>query len=205
MSKDKPAQRSRFAITGKLLGLTSTDGQTVKYLEMATPVGVYWIKLSKRLQCQVKVNQLQEQEWIHLIGVSKLNPKTGQMKLKAHTLTPATPSHLQQHLTFSVAQPKEKPEGKILVCQKSSCCQRGAQAICAALKTELGDRGLDKHVEIVKTGCMNNCKAGPHVVIMPGKARYTKVKTTQVAQLIDQHFSPPQASPVTAKFSLSVS
>jgi (2Fe-2S) ferredoxin len=195
MSKDKLAQRSRFAITGKLLGLTSTNGHTVKYLELATSAGVYWIKLSKRLQCQVKVNQLQEQDWIHLMGVSKINPRTGQLKLKAYILTPITSGQSQQQLLFPTASPKEKTEGKILVCQKSSCCQRGAQAICAALKTELGDRGLTHQVEIVKTGCMNNCKAGPHVVIMPGKSRYTKVKVNQVAQLIDQHFSSPSAPP----------
>jgi hypothetical protein len=180
MSKDKLAQRSRFAITGKLLGLTSTNGHTVKYLELATSAGVYWIKLSKRLQCQVKVNQLQEQDWIHLMGVSKINPRTGQLKLKAYILTPITSGQSQQQLLFPTASPKEKTEGKILVCQKSSCCQRGAQAICAALKTELGDRGLTHQVEIV---------------IMPGKSRYTKVKVNQVAQLIDQHFSSPSAPP----------
>lgn len=82
---------------------------------------------------------------------------------------------------------KRRSQDTILVCQKSDCCKRGANALMQALQTELTDRGLEGQVAIRGTGCMKQCKAGP-ALVMPDKSRYTRLCPNQVAALIDKHF-----------------
>lgn len=82
---------------------------------------------------------------------------------------------------------KRRSQDTILVCQKSDCCKRGANALMRALQTELNDRGLDGQVAIRGTGCMKQCKAGP-ALVMPDKSRYTRLGPNQAAALIDKHF-----------------
>ncbi|MDZ4871365.1 MAG: hypothetical protein CLLPBCKN_000753 [Chroococcidiopsis cubana SAG 39.79] len=93
-------------------------------------------------------------------------------------MTPATPVKRQT-----------KAKASILVCQKSDCVKRGANGVCKALQASLNERGLENEVEIKPTGCLKQCKAGPNVVVMPDKTRYTRVQTEQVAELIDKHFT----------------
>ncbi len=88
----------------------------------------------------------------------------------------------------SKSNSKKRPsQDTILVCQKSDCCKRGANALIRALQTELNDRGLDGQVEIRGTGCMKQCKAGP-ALVMPDKSRYTRLHPNQVSALVDKHF-----------------
>lgn len=82
---------------------------------------------------------------------------------------------------------KRRSQDTILVCQKSDCCKRGANALMRALQTELNDRGLDQQVAVRGTGCMKQCKAGP-ALVMPDKSRYTRLRPDQAAALVDKHF-----------------
>ncbi|MGF1536131.1 MAG: ferredoxin [Elainellaceae cyanobacterium] len=89
---------------------------------------------------------------------------------------------------------KVKPQAKILICQKGSCWKkRGGQAVCERLEQRLSDRGLTDVVTIKKTGCMDRCKSGPNLVVMPGKARYGRVGKADIEKIIDQHILKPQA------------
>ncbi len=80
-------------------------------------------------------------------------------------------------------------EAQILVCQKSDCQKRGAGKVCKALSEVLSDRGLQDKVTIKKTGCLKKCKAGPNLVIMPNKARYSRVSSAEIPDVIEKHFT----------------
>lgn len=80
-------------------------------------------------------------------------------------------------------------KAQILVCQKSDCQKRGAGKVCKALSEVLSDRGLQDHVTIKKTGCLKKCKAGPNLVIMPNKARYSRISSSEIPDVIEKHFA----------------
>ncbi len=80
-------------------------------------------------------------------------------------------------------------KAQILVCQKSDCQKRGASKVCQALSEALSDRGLQDQVTIKKTGCLKKCKAGPNLVIMPNKARYSRISSVEIPDVIEKHFS----------------
>ncbi len=88
-------------------------------------------------------------------------------------------------------KPMKNAQTKILICQKGSCWKkRGGQAVHERLEKRLSDRGLSDAVTIKKTGCMDRCKSGPNLVVMPGKARYSRVGKADIETLIDQHVGP---------------
>ena len=57
------------------------------------------------------------------------------------------------------------------------------------MQAALEIRGLSEQVSIKGTGCLKDCKAGPNIVMMPDKKRYTRVEATQIPALIDKHFN----------------
>ncbi len=89
--------------------------------------------------------------------------------------------------TRFVAAP-EVSSATILVCQKSDCRKRGGAQVCQALEQHLRDRGLENQVTIKATGCMKRCKAGPNMIIMPDKTRYSHIEPSEIPQMIDEHF-----------------
>ncbi|HLO47794.1 MAG TPA: (2Fe-2S) ferredoxin domain-containing protein [Kamptonema sp.] len=80
-------------------------------------------------------------------------------------------------------------KAKILVCQKSDCQKRGGRAVCQALEAALSDRGLKDQVTIQGTGCLKQCKAGPNMVLMPDKTRYSRIEPTEIPAIIEKHFA----------------
>ncbi|NEQ39190.1 MAG: (2Fe-2S) ferredoxin domain-containing protein [Okeania sp. SIO3I5] len=80
-------------------------------------------------------------------------------------------------------------KAQILVCQKSDCQKRGAGKVCQALSEALSDRGLEDQVTIKKTGCLKKCKAGPNMIIMPNKAKYSRISSTEIPEVIEKHFA----------------
>jgi (2Fe-2S) ferredoxin len=82
-----------------------------------------------------------------------------------------------------------KTQTKILVCQKSDCQKRGGAAVCKALENALNARGLEEQVTVQGTGCLKQCKAGPNIVVMPDKTRYSRIKPAEVPAIVDKHFA----------------
>ncbi len=81
-----------------------------------------------------------------------------------------------------------KTQTKILVCQKSDCQKRGGAAVCKALENALNARGLGEQVTVQGTGCLKQCKAGPNIVVMPDKTRYSRIKPAEIPAIVDKHF-----------------
>ena len=76
---------------------------------------------------------------------------------------------------------------QVLVCGGTGCTSSGSNDICAALKSELAAKGLEKEVEVVKTGCFGLCELGPVVIVYPEGAFYSQVKVDDVAELVEEH------------------
>jgi (2Fe-2S) ferredoxin len=148
-----------------------------------------------------------------IIGEKKFYPKSGKIKLKAYTVIPVAKGNLPEKeivvlantsFTDPVAPIKikkaqrqsvvnttngHKANPKILVCQKSDCQKRGGKAISKALESALSDWGLKDQVSIQGTGCLKQCKAGPNIVLMPDKTRYSRIEPMEIPGIIKKHFA----------------
>ncbi len=76
---------------------------------------------------------------------------------------------------------------QVLVCGGTGCTSSGSNDICAALKSELASKGLEKEVEVVKTGCFGLCELGPVIIVYPEGAFYSQVKVEDVSELVEEH------------------
>jgi len=115
-----------------------------------------------------------------LISVGEARPYVGVANDKTEVISPTA--------TKTVKAPA-KTQTKILVCQKSDCQKRGGAAVCKALETALNARGLEGQVTVQGTGCLKQCKAGPNIVVMPDKTRYSRIKPAEIPAIIDKHFA----------------
>lgn len=185
MSKCKSKQVSEFSLEGRFLGFVLEDGYKIKYLRLATSNGEYRTKLCKELRSSFDL-QLIAGDWVQVVGEKKLDLKTGKLKLKAERVIPAVPR--QDDRDVSAKSKSVKTKASILVCQKSDCMKRGGKAVCQALEAAVSDRGLSDQVSIKGTGCLKQCKAGPNVVVMPDKTRYSRIQSDQIPELFDKHF-----------------
>lgn len=188
MGKIKNSQISEFRLEGRFLGFVVEDGYKIKQMQVATAEGECEIKLAKELRAALSRQVLTPGVWVQVTGEKKLKPETGEVKLKGYTVAIAGPNP-----TPTVISPTEeptKPQACILVCQKSDCCKRGAMQVCQALAAELRDRGLEDQVTIKGTGCMKQCKAGPHIVIVPDKTAYRRLDASEIPDIIEKHFVP---------------
>ncbi len=183
MGKLKSKEVSAFSLEGRFLEFEFSDGYKLKYLRLATSEGECLIKLSKQLRSAFHL-RLIPGDWVQILGEKKIDHKTGEVKLKAERVIPATASQEQVNVK---AQPA-KTKASILVCQKSSCMKRGGAAVCQALATALSDRSLDEQVAIKGTGCLKQCKAGPNLV-MPDKTRYCRIQAAEIPGVVDKHFT----------------
>lgn len=181
---------SEFTLTGNIQNVWIKEGK-LKYITVLNSSGLFWIKLSKKARSMAD-SALTPGVDVEVQGQKKQEAKTGVIKLKAYNVT------LKNHSATSIqplvsspiqtAEPPQKP-AKILVCQKSDCRRRGSDGICSLLEQELTERGLQDQVTIQKTGCLKQCKAGPHVVLLPNKTHYRNVEPEKIPALIEQHFN----------------
>ena len=213
-------QVSEFNLEGEILSLVIEDGCQLKYLRISTARKVeYLVKLRKELRSflgPVLTPGLR----VKVAGERELNLKNGKIKLKARSLTLAggNSDRLPEQQDFTsvpgeimisdravgkteVSPPeadrtvkaRAKTQTKILVCQKSDCQKRGAATVCKALENALNSRGLAEQVTVQGTGCLKQCKAGPNIVVMPDKTRYSRIAPAEVPAIIDKHFAVAKA------------
>ncbi|MBE9188337.1 (2Fe-2S) ferredoxin domain-containing protein [Microcoleus sp. LEGE 07076] len=214
-------QLSQFSLEGEILSLIVEDGCQLKYLRIETDRQVeYLVKLCKELRSflgPVLIPGLR----VQVAGEKELNLKNGKIKLKARSLTLAggnsarSPeqqdstsvpcemvtsddrasgkTEVSTRSTDQTAKARAKTQTKILVCQKSDCQKRGGAAVCKALENALTSRGLEEQVTVQGTGCLKQCKAGPNIVLMPDKTRYSHIAPAEVPAIIDKHFAVAKA------------
>ncbi len=187
---------SAFSIEGKFIGFEFEDGYKRKYLRLENSEGEHYIKLAKYLRSSFVLDLIPGTH-VQIFGERKLNPKKDTLKLKAERVIITEGKPAQAPVKPTVKPPTAKDKATILVCQKSDCMKRGGKEVCQALQAALCDRGLEGEVTIKGTGCLKQCKAGPNLVVMPDKSRYSRVSAEEIPELIDKHFQQePQAEPM---------
>lgn len=179
----KTERRSTVRLEGRCLGLAYKDGLP-KRLQLLTADGEQTVKLAKDVRHSIDSSVIPG-AWIQVWGEQKVGHTPDKSTFKAYKVRLAAPGKRDE---ISLAKaPKSTASAKILVCQKSDCMKRGGKAVCHALEAALSDRHLSD-VTIQGTGCMKHCKAGPNIVFMPEKTRYSRVSAHDVGALVDEHF-----------------
>lgn len=213
-----PADSSQhFHLEGQFLGFMPGKKSPFRYLQVMTPDGIIPIKLRKSLQLML-FRYLVAGDWVQVVGQQKWDDEQDAMRLKADEVVriPAPSGVLGPNQESSVELEPSHPDGiqlspdpvpkarkakaaKILICQKSSCQKRGGRAIANMVERSLQDMGLSDQVTVKHTGCMDRCKAGPNIVFMPDKAKYSQVKPKMIPDLVQQHCAVPNPEQVALK------
>ncbi len=75
----------------------------------------------------------------------------------------------------------------VMVCGGTGCTSSNSAAVIAEFEKQLLEKGLDKEVKVVRTGCFGLCEAGPVCIVYPEGSFYSHVKTADVARIVDEH------------------
>jgi (2Fe-2S) ferredoxin len=72
--------------------------------------------------------------------------------------------------------------------QKGFCFGQGSPGLVQRFVEEVDDKGLSSEVMITNTGCFGICADGPVVAVYPDGVWYGKVKDSDVADIVEEHF-----------------
>ena len=75
----------------------------------------------------------------------------------------------------------------VLVCGGTGCSSSNSQEIMRRLEEEIKKKGLDKEVNIVRTGCFGLCSLGPVVIVYPEGSFYSKVTLADIPEIVEEH------------------
>lgn len=76
----------------------------------------------------------------------------------------------------------------VLVCTGTGCTSSDSRLVKSGLEKELNDRGLEKEIKVVETGCFGFCNMGPIIVVYPEGTFYCQVKPEDVKEIVEEHF-----------------
>ena len=76
---------------------------------------------------------------------------------------------------------------QVLICGGTGCTSSGSQKLVERFEQQLKEKGLDKEVKVVRTGCFGLCEAGPVVIIYPEGTFYSRVKEENVDEIVSEH------------------
>ena len=75
----------------------------------------------------------------------------------------------------------------VLVCGGTGCTSSGSARLIERFEEQLKEKGLDKEVKVVRTGCFGLCEAGPGVIVYPEGTFYSRVKEEDVDEIVSEH------------------
>lgn len=75
----------------------------------------------------------------------------------------------------------------VLVCGGTGCTSSGSANIINKFEVELKNKGLDKEVKVVRTGCFGLCALGPVVIVYPEGSFYSMVSVDDVPEIVEEH------------------
>ena len=75
----------------------------------------------------------------------------------------------------------------VLICGGTGCTSSGSHELINLFEEKLAEKGLDRKIKIVRTGCFGLCAAGPVVIVYPDGTFYSHVKAENVEEIIDEH------------------
>ena len=75
----------------------------------------------------------------------------------------------------------------VMVCGGTGCTSSNSGAVINEFERLLTEKGLDREVKVVRTGCFGLCEAGPVVIVYPEGAFYSHVTVENVARIVEEH------------------
>ncbi len=75
----------------------------------------------------------------------------------------------------------------VLVCGGTGCTSSGSAKLIERFEEQLREKGLEKEVKVVRTGCFGLCEAGPVVIVYPEGTFYSRVKVEDVDEIVSEH------------------
>ena len=75
----------------------------------------------------------------------------------------------------------------VLVCGGTGCTSSNSEAIIEKLHEEINAKGLEKEVNVVRTGCFGLCALGPIMIVYPEGAFYSMVKPEDIPEIVEEH------------------
>ena len=75
----------------------------------------------------------------------------------------------------------------VLVCGGTGCSSSGSAKLIERFEEQLKEKGLDKEVKVIRTGCFGLCEAGPVVIVYPEGTFYSRVKEEDVDEIVSEH------------------
>jgi bidirectional [NiFe] hydrogenase diaphorase subunit len=82
---------------------------------------------------------------------------------------------------------QEQFKHRILYCSAAGCVSCGSSQVRDTLKAALKEKGLEKEVEVLGTGCMGLCGEGPLVKVHKDETLYQHVDETVARRIVDEH------------------
>ena len=75
----------------------------------------------------------------------------------------------------------------VLVCGGTGCTSSGSQKVIKAFEKHLKDKGIEKEVKVVQTGCHGLCELGPVIIVYPEGVFYSRVQEEDVEEIVAKH------------------
>ncbi|MBP3436676.1 MAG: NADH-quinone oxidoreductase subunit NuoF [Clostridia bacterium] len=94
--------------------------------------------------------------------------------------------HMAVRLGFASLN-KEDYSRHVLICTGTGCTSSKSLKIAEALEAALKENGLEKDVQIVKTGCFGLCALGPIMIVYPEGTFYSRVEVEDVPEIVEKH------------------
>ncbi|NLG93710.1 MAG: NADH-quinone oxidoreductase subunit NuoF [Clostridiales bacterium] len=75
----------------------------------------------------------------------------------------------------------------VLVCGGTGCTSSNSELIISKLKEEIAIKGLDKEVNVIRTGCFGLCALGPIMIVYPEGSFYSRVTPEDIPEIVEEH------------------
>ena len=75
----------------------------------------------------------------------------------------------------------------VLVCGGTGCSSSHSEQIIEKMQEEIKAQGLDKEVNVIRTGCFGLCALGPIMVVYPEGAFYSRVTVEDIPEIVSEH------------------
>ncbi len=90
------------------------------------------------------------------------------------------------------AEEAKKYEGQtfrknVLICGGTGCTSSDSEKLIAKMREELAKAGLDKEINVVRTGCFGLCALGPIMIVYPEGSFYSRVKVDDIPRIVEEH------------------
>ena len=76
----------------------------------------------------------------------------------------------------------------VLVCTGTGCTSSDSRLLISGLRKELADKGLEKEIQVIETGCFGFCNFGPIMVVYPEGVFYCHVHEDDIEEIVEEHF-----------------